>query len=229
MIELEEFIWESPTDTAKLLNILGDSVVITYVPTDQVLCANGYAYTYQDFEIPDSLYSMGTKYEGELLLKQTGINQFSWFDFAKVQSSTPLAPLKEKIARASNDSLLRVPFPNKYDGSFSLEFPGPRLFPRKYVMVVRTHMDIGGIYDIYVNDELVRTFDYYDYLLYRDVLPSVTGKRFRPDERFNSFDMWVNSITEYGKPRIRFEYRGSGNVLYNGLVIDYIEFVPTED
>ncbi len=227
-IEQEDFIWPTPTDTVKLLNVLGDSIVITYVPTDQELCSNGYAYNYENFEIPDSLYNGGNKYEGEWLLEETGLNRFSWYDFVTVNTSQPMTPIKEQIAMASNDSILRVSFPSKYSGDFSVEFDGPRLFPRRYVMVIRTHMDIGGIYNIYVNDELVKTFDYYNFILYRGIIFSVTGKRYKPEGRFNKFDMWVDNIVEYGKPKIRIEYTGPGNVISNGLVIDYIEFIPEE-
>ncbi len=124
---------------------------------------------------------------------------------------------------------MRVPFPKGYSGEYILEFSGPRLFPRKYSMVIRTHMDIGGIYDIYVNGELARTFDYYDYILCRGILPSVTGKRFKPEGRFNRFDMWVENIVEYGKPKIKIVYKGPGNVLSNGLVVDFVEFIPAEE
>jgi hypothetical protein len=96
-------------------------------------------------------------------------------------------------------------------------------------MVVRTHMDIGGIYDIYVNDELVVTMDYYDYVLSYGIWPSVTGDRYIPQGRFNSFDCYVESITEFGKAKIRFEYREPGRVVSNGLVIDYIEFIPAKE
>jgi len=230
MLEVEDFIWQSPTDTVKLLNVLGDSVVITYVPTDQELCSNGYAYNYENFEIPDSLYNGGNKYEGEWLLEETGLNKFSWYGFVNVQSTDPMNPLKEKIAKASNDSVMRVPFPRKYSGDYSIEFNGPRLFPRRYTMEIRTHMDIGGIFDIYVNGELARTFDYYDYILYRGILRSVTGtKRFKPEGRFNRFDMYVENIVEYGKPKIKIVYKGPGNVLSNGLVIDFVEFIPVEE
>ena len=58
---------------------------------------------------------------------------------------------------------------------------------------------------------------------------SVTGARYIPDGRFNSFDMYVNNINEYGKAKIRFEYKQPGNVLTNGLVIDYIDFLPVEN
>ena len=88
-------------------------------------------------------------------------------------------------------------------------------------------MDIGGKYDIYANNELVRSFDYYDYVRYRGVLPSVqTPLRFSQEGRFNRFDFWMENQTEYGQAVIRFEYKGPSSVAGNGLVIDYIEFIP---
>lgn len=94
-------------------------------------------------------------------------------------------------------------------------------------MVVSTHMDIGGIYNIYVNDQLVKTFDYYDYIRFRGILTSVTGERYLPRGRFNRFDMYVDNIVEYGSAKIKFEYAGPSNMVpTNGFVIDYIEFKP---
>lgn len=229
MIEPEEFIWPSEEDTVKLQNVLGDSIVINYVPTQKSICSNGYAYNYANFEIPDSLYSGSSKLEAEWLLDETGLNKFAWNDSVKVIAGISLSPLQEYVTTASNDSIIRVIFPKGYTGKYSVEFKSPSLFPRKYLMVVRTHMDIGGIYDIYVNDELVKTFNYYDYVLYRGLMFSVTGARYIPDGRFNSFDMYVNNINEYGKAKIRFEYKQPGNVLTNGLVIDYIDFLPVEN
>jgi hypothetical protein len=89
-------------------------------------------------------------------------------------------------------------------------------------------MDIGGIYDIYINEKLVKTFDYYDYVISRGLLKSVTGTTFIPKGRYNKFDFWVENITEYGRPNIRFEYKGPGNAPGNGLVIDLIEFIPAD-
>jgi hypothetical protein len=100
------------------------------------------------------------------------------------------------------------------------------MFPRKYAMIVRTHMNIGGIYDIYVNDKLVKTFDWYDFVKYKQIIPSVLGGRYLPTGNFNNFDMWVDNLTEYGSAKIRFEYKEPGRVTNNGLVIDYIDFVP---
>ncbi|MBT6004579.1 MAG: hypothetical protein HOG79_02585, partial [Prolixibacteraceae bacterium] len=156
-------------------------------------------------------------------------NRYSWTDSVTVNSGISVIPLREFITTASNDSIVRVPFPKGYSGEYSVEFKSPSLFPRKYVMIVRTHMDIGGVYDIYINDELVKTFDYYDYILYRGLMFSVTGARYLPDGRFNSFDMYVDNLQEYGKATIRFEYKKPGFVVSNGLVIDYIEFVPAAD
>jgi hypothetical protein len=226
MLEPEEFVAKSEKDTARLRNILGDSIWIFYKPVDKVLCSNGYAYNYNNFQIPDSLHSGSNIFEAEWLLDQTGINRYAWNTRASVQSDQFFSPLQEYISSASNDSIMRVLFPKNYSGKYTLEFNTKNLFPRKYVMIVNTHMNIGGIYDIYVNDELVKTFDYYDFIRYRQVMPSVTGGRYLPVGNFNSFDMWVDNIAEYSKAKIRFEYKGPGSVLNNGLVIDYIDFVP---
>lgn len=228
-IEPEEFIWKSPKDTLKLQNMLGDSVVINYKPTDKALCSNGYAYNYETFEIPDSLYNGGTKLEGEALVNPTGLNKYSWIDSVSVKSDISVVPLQELIPGASNDSIIRVNFPKGYTGKFTVEFKSPKLFPRKYVMAVSTHMDIGGIYDIYVNDELVKTFDYYAYIQGRGIIFSVTGDRYIPRGRFNKFDMYVDNIDEYGSAKIRFEYKAPGFVASNGLVIDLIEFIPVTE
>ena len=150
-------------------------------------------------------------------------------------SDIPFAAMKEYIPAASNDSILKVNFTKGYDGSYSVEFNSDDLFPRRYLMVDGTHMDIGGIYDIYVNDELVVTMDYYDYVLRYGIWPSVAGDlyveggRYVPEGRFNKFDCFVESITEFGPATIRFEYKEPGRVVSNGLVIDFIEFVPAPE
>ncbi len=225
-LEPEEFIWKTPKDTLKLLNVLGDSVQILYTPTDKSLCSNGYAYNYLNFEIPDSLYMGSVKTEGEKLLKVAGLNKYSWIDSVTVKTDISVSPVKELVPGASNDSIVRVPFPKGYKGKYSVEFKSQNLFPRRYYMVVSTHMDIGGIYEIYVNDVLVKTFDYYAYVTGRGIINSVTGTRYLPRGRFNKFDMWVDNIDHYGRAKIRFEYKGPGNVVSNGLVIDCVEFIP---
>jgi len=78
-----------------------------------------------------------------------------------------------------------------------------------------------------VNDELITTFDYYDYAIYwGGIINSVTGDYLIPEGRFNKFDMYVDNLTEFGRAKVRFEYIGPGNVSTQGLVIDYIEFLP---
>jgi len=104
-----------------------------------------------------------------------------------------------------------------------------KLFPRKYLMVVRTHMYVGGIYEIYVNDELVMEIDYYDYVNQRELWRSVTGARYKPEGGFNRFDCWVYNTAPYGKCNVKFVYKEPGRVQSNGLVIHYIDFVPYED
>ena len=87
-------------------------------------------------------------------------------------------------------------------------------------------MRVGGIYDIYVNNQLVKTFNYAAYSG-TGIIFSVTGKRYIPQAGgYNRFDCWLDNLTEYGKAKIRIEYKGPGTVSSNGLVIDYIEFIP---
>jgi hypothetical protein len=90
-------------------------------------------------------------------------------------------------------------------------------------------MDIGGIYNIYINDKLIRTFDYYDFVKYKTILPSVVpGQRYIPLGRYNSFDMYVDNIVDYSKAKIKIEYAGPGKVTSLGLIIDYLEFIPVK-
>ena len=225
--EPEDFIAKSEKDTLKLKNILGDSIFIFYKPVDKILCSNGYAYNYDNFQIPDSLHSGSNIFEAEWLLDETGINRYSWIRTDLVKSDQYFAPLQEFISTASNDTIIRVLFPKGYNKKFSLEFNTKKMFPRKYVMIVATHMNIGGVYDIFVNDKLVKTFDWYDFTRYRQIIPSViAGRRYLPVGNFNKFDLLVDNIEEYSPAKIRFEYKAPGLVSNNGLVIDYIDFVP---
>ncbi len=229
MVEPQEFIPPLYPDTLKMKNILGDSVYVYYEPVDKTLCSNGYAYNYANFAVPDTLFTGSTRIEGEWLLEEIGINKYAWMEDVKVTSDLSFEPLREYGATSSNDSIMRVPFTKGYDQEYSLEFNVETLFPRKYLMVVRTHMYVGGIYDIYVNDELVLHIDFYDYVLNRELWYSVTGKRYKPEGAFNKFDCWVVNTNDYGNAIIKFVYRGPSTVLSNGLVIDYIDFVPYDD
>ena len=228
MVEESEFINPWPSDTFKLKNILGDSIVIDYQPVEKTICSNGYTYNYDEFHIPDTLFTGSVKMEGESLIEETGINKFVWNKGVKDSSDVSFLPIQTYINTASNDSILIVNFTSGYTGYYSLDFNVKKLLPRKYLMVVGTHMDVGGIYEVYVNDELVTTIDYYSYVLSKGLYWSVTGQRIKPEGSYNIFDCWVESIYEYNKARIRFEYKEPGKVRMNGLVIDYVEFFPAE-
>jgi hypothetical protein len=229
LIEPSEFIPPPPPDTLKMKNILGDSVYVEYEPVDQAFCSNGFAYNYADFAVPDTLFTGGQRIEGEWLLQQVGANKFAWLEEVNLVSDASYEPLREFGADASNDSIVRVPFQLGYTGTYELEFNVDKLFPRKYLMVVRTHMYVGGIYDIYVNDELVAEIDYYDYVRGRELWKSVTGIRYKPEGGYNRFDCWVQNNAPYGEMKVKFVYKEPGNVQSNGLVIDYIDFVPYDD
>lgn len=215
-----------------MVNINGDSIVVNYTPADKYLCSNGVTYDYKNFSIPDSLFSGTEKFQGEWLTKPKG-SVYVWRTSVSVSSSpTTFKPTVSYIKGLSNDSVLFVNFTKGYKGSFNIQFSTKNLFPRKYRMVVTTHMDIGGIYDIYVNDVLVKNFDYYLYVKGRGIITSDDKiTKYAPltagGGRYNRFDCFVDNITEYGKAVIRFEYKGPGTAIpNNGLAIDVIEFIP---
>jgi hypothetical protein len=227
MVEPEEFLVETAPDTVRMKNILGDSIVIDYVPAEKTICSNGYAYNYQDFQVPDTLYAAPTVMEGEFLTRSAGGDHYFWNDDVTVVNDIAYPPAQEFITGASNDSILKVNFAKGYNKRFSVEFNVDNLFPRKYLMVFRTNINVGGIYDIYVNDVLVKTFDYKAYLARpTHVIYSVTGKLYIPQGSYSKFDCWLENLTEYGKAKIKLVYTGPSTVQYNGLVLDYIQFIP---
>jgi uncharacterized surface protein with fasciclin (FAS1) repeats len=226
LLEIDDLTTPNSNDSIRLKNILGDSIYIDYVPTDKKICSNGYAYNYENFTVPDTLYNGNVRIEAETLLNELGVNKFGWFPFVTVASDQFFAPLEVVSTISSNDSIIQVNFTKGYTGKFSVEFNADYIFPRSYRMVVRTNMNTGGIYNVYVNDELVKTFDYYSYTRNKQLYISVTGDRYMGSAGFNIFDCWVNNITEIGKAKIRFEYTAPGMVANNGFMIDYIQFIP---
>lgn len=217
-----------------MVNIKGDSIIVNYVPTDRYLCSNGVTYDYANFVIPDTLFMTAPKMEGEWLARPTGANKYTWRNNVSVTSSSFFDVANDFISTASNDSILKVNFTKGYKGTFNLQFQARDLFPRRYRMVISTFMDIGGAYDIYVNGVQVKrnttdvnSFNYYEFVKSRGVISSVAGTTFVPVGRYNKFDFYVDNITDYGRPTIRFEYKGPGtSVPNNGLVLDVIEFIP---
>jgi hypothetical protein len=229
MMEEPEFLLDlsKNNDTIKLKNILGDSVVIKYEVAEKALCSNGYAYNYKEFKVPDTLWNSTYRFEAEHLVRNIGTGRWAWKDDVIV-SNKAFAPVQDKIIGASKDSTLRVMLtPNKYNGTYTVEFNIDRLFPRKYLMVVRTNSNYGGKYRVYVNGTLLKTIDYFSLTgsFYNSVIP---GIRYLPTtNRYISYDLWVENLTTYGEAKIKFEYYGpSTNVAYSALVLDYIDFKP---
>ncbi len=230
-LDESEFVFTGvPGDTLKLKNILGDSVAIDYQVTEKAICSNGIAYNYTDFVIPDTLFMGSVRAEAETWLEETGLNRFSWIpEIVSVQTDQPYAPLQEYIPSASNDSIVRVIFSPGYAGRYTLEIKIDNLFIRKYLMVVRTYMNIGGIYNVYFNGELVKTVDYFDYILQPYFYWSVTGKRYFPEKGYSYWDAWAINNNEYGDATVKIEYVEPGRINSNGIVIDYIDFIPYDD
>jgi hypothetical protein len=73
------------------------------------------------------------------------------------------------------------------------------------------------------------TMNYYDYVTNRGIWWSVHEGLYRPNGPYNRFDCWIENKLAYGQTKIRFDYVGPGGVSAQGLVIDYIDFVPFDD
>jgi uncharacterized surface protein with fasciclin (FAS1) repeats len=226
LLEEIDFLPKPGRKIRKLKNLLNDSVIIDYAVGQKTICSNGYAYNYANFKVPDTLWASTIRFEAEKLVRLTTDGKYAWKNGA-IADPAEFLPLKE-VAKgiASNDTLLKVNFKSttKY---FSLEFNIDKLFPRKFLMVVRTNLNFGGLYDIYVNDVLVRSINYViDFKNARctSVDPTI-GTYYATKTGYISFDCWVNNLTEYGKAKIRFVYKGPSTP-YRALSIDYIDFIP---
>jgi hypothetical protein len=226
MVEREEFLKKAIKDTVRLKNILGDSVVLDYEPGEKTICSNGYAYNYADFAVPDTLYKAAVRFEAEWLLKNVGAT-FAWYPFVKNISSTQFAPSKTRITTHSNDTVIFVNYYDGYSGTYSLEFNVENLFPRKYLAVFHISPIWGGIYDIFVNGQLVRTFNYGTEISQFKVVNSVIpNKKYFPKYEWTKFDFWIDNLETYGQAVIKIVYKGPGTSLRNGLGLDYIDFIP---
>lgn len=217
------------TDSLRIKNIQGDTVVIEYDVANKVMCSNGVSFNYETFDIPDTLFKGASRVEGEWLTLETGIDKYSWDEtLVTVNSSEIFAPYQQYIPTASNDSILRVIFDENFAGTFDLEVKVKNIFPRKYLMVVRTQINYGGLFEVYLNGDLTNTIDYQKYQLYDYYWSVVPGSRyFKEPQGFSYWDAWADNDAPYGDAVIRIEYKGPREYVPNeGLVIDYIDFIP---
>jgi hypothetical protein len=65
-----------------------------------------------------------------------------------------------------------------------------------------------------------------------EVMPSVvSGERYIAQGQYQKFDFWVDNLTEYGRAKIRFEYKGpstNSNIKWDGILLDYVGYYPEE-
>jgi hypothetical protein len=182
----------------------------------------------KDFRVPDTLFTGATRFEGEWLLDKSGAN-FKWIPDVVIGGTGRFDPKIVPSQNFSNDSVLFVGITYGYTGSYSVEFSVKTLFPREYLMVVNTSMTVGGRFLIYFNDELVKDINSYEFILNPFFYLSVTGELYKPKNGYIRYDCWINNQNEYGNAKIRFEYMGPASMPSNGLVFDYIDFIPKAD
>jgi hypothetical protein len=213
-------------------NVLGDTVDIDLSnidPNSEKFASNGKLYSYVDFKVPEYLYMEEIKIEGEHLIDSaSGI--WVWKPGVRVTGSEAARIVNPRkigaLGSASNDSSVLVTVPEfNFKGSYQVEFFFRNMFPMKYLFVWGGNFSPGGIYEIYVNDELIRTYDTFD--LRSTVFSVKPGKYYYPTGGFNAFDAWVENITEYGNIKVTLKYINPSPFNRNsGLSLDYISFIP---
>ena len=215
--------------------ISGDSVEVNAEiidPGSRYICSNGVAYLYHEFYIADELFRGTSTKEGEMLIDSIGAGKFTWKPDI-ITTGAIIEPLKNYSGEASNGSLISVPFDRNYKGEYSLEFAIKNLFPMRYRLEWRAYYRPSGIYEVYVNDQILKykdkfgnTLTAFDTYELRNSVLSVTGERFFPNLGFNTRDYWIENLTDYGDVRIRFKYIGPGGSSSNGFNIDYVRLIP---
>jgi hypothetical protein len=212
----------------KMPNVAGDSVLIDFKidPASQYICSNGLVYEYESFSVADNLYKR-KKLEGEDFCKNIGSLQYVWIDEkVTIVGDKRFQPYKERIAGASNDTIVYTSFGVNYQQPYSIKFKASDIFPRRYRLVWRTNYRTTGVYSIFVNGEIVKLgisgnaqFDTYNLI---NGFFSVLGYRLYPDNRgFCDLDAWVD-IPEFGDITIEIRYLSPGQSRDNGFVIDYL-------
>jgi hypothetical protein len=217
--------------SGRIRNIKGDSVDVDPDNIDflsSFRSSNGRSYNYLDFIVPDSLYKGVNIMEGEHLVLSKGNNLFAWNTGVIVTGPpvTPMGQLTPNIAR--NDSTLLVRFDGaNYSDEFSMTFSFINIFPGRYRLLCRAKTSPSGVFQILVNGELqdidlgYGPSDRVDLYDLREPVRSFTKEVFRPESGFNSFDILVENINEYGNVNITLRYVEPGQKSENGFVIDY--------
>ena len=217
--------------SGRIRNIKGDSVDVDPDNIDfssSFQSSNGRSYNYLDFVVPDSLYKGRMIIQGEHLLLSKGNNLFAWKEEVVV-TGKPVIPVGQLTPNiAENDSTLAVRFDGtNYAEEFSMTFAFKNVFPGRYRLLLRAKTTPSGVFQILVNGEL-QTIDLgygpsdrVDLNDLREPVRSITKEVFREESGFNSFDLLVDNITEYGDVNITLKYVEPGQRTENGFVIDY--------
>lgn len=223
-----------PTDfhKRKMPNVAGDTVIIDFEidPTSRYECSNGLVYTYSSFSVGDSLYKTNIV-EAEDLCENISTYQYAWIDEkVTVVGDKVFQPTKEKIIGASNDTIVNIVFGNNYQHPYSIKFKISDVFPQKYRLVWRTNYITTGIYQILVNEEIIKLgiseYEEYDTNKLTDGFFSVLGYKLYPNKKgFCDLDGWVENITEFGDITVEIKYIGPGQSSDNGLIFDHLTLV----
>lgn len=211
-----------------LKNVSGDTVFMDQASIDsesRFVCSNGIVFKYNDFYVADSLYKGELKVQGESLVELIGAGVFGFKEGVTI-TGTGQPPTKEFAGSADNDSLMNLELGIRYTDEMMLEFFIPDVLPQRYRLVWSANFRPSGLFEVYVNDEMVGEIDLFNF---RRTQVSVTGEFFVPVDGINKIDFWVDNIESYGNVKIGLKYIDTGLGNFNGISIDYISLVPENE
>ena len=210
----------------RLRNMAGDSVDVDFLNIDEdfrLVASNGIIYKYKDFKIPEAMYILERKVQGEDLLRPVGAGTYGWKAGVVVSGGAGRTPTLSFHGSADNDSLIQLDLGSRFPGPFMMEFKIPQVFPQRYRLEWKSNSRPSGLFEVYVNDVLVGQIDLFTL---RGIKQSVTGELFIPSGGLNRVDFLVDHITEYGDVKIGIKYISRGGATNNGFVIDYFSLIP---
>jgi hypothetical protein len=200
----------------EIYNINNELVNVTAADVDanyKYTCSNGLIFHYNDLTVPDSLYRMERKYEGEQFLERGIDGNWIWNPEYVTTSKSNLTISYTNYPGASGEACATVQFVTESDGEgYYLEFVLEHVFAGTYEFRLIQNNSPACTFDVYINGEKklddVDNSAYYRYAL----------------------GFWYAStdvvISEFGDVIVRLEYetgRGYPGSSAPGMNIDYFD------
>jgi hypothetical protein len=106
----------------RLRNIAGDSVDVDFLNIDEnfrLVASNGIIFKYKNYKVPEAMYLLERKVQGEHLIRPVGAGTYGWKQGVVTSGGAGRAPTLSYSAAADNDSLIQLDFGTRFNGQFN--------------------------------------------------------------------------------------------------------------